>query len=269
MSDIDREIARLQAEIAAQEAQLTALEAEVLDLRHEVGEFEKRYNRIVLPLETRLDAVKSAIHDLEAQRYATPGQHPLGDFNPQESHWVPPEDYVSVEEQFRRTWTVPPDDGQSDAAPDAPTTAKPKPPRESNIKKLYRALARRYHPDLAADPETRAFRNDLMARINEAYAARDIEALQALANQPENARLEAPLAALRLQELRQITLQLARRIEALQIEKAELQFNDLMRLSLEEKLARSRGRDLLAEIALRLEREYDAAMIRLEQLRRQ
>ena len=41
---------------------------------------------------------------------------------------------------------------------------------EKQLKRIYRQLARRYHPDLATDPAERAARNDVMARINDAYA---------------------------------------------------------------------------------------------------
>ncbi len=268
--DMDREIGQLQANIARQEALLMEMEAEVLDLHREVAEFQVRYDRIVLPLETRLDAVQGAINDLQAEHRRIYG-HPLGDDNPMQDYWQPPPNYVSVEDQFKQTWTVPPLDvddldGSSGAPKIKPRAAAN--PKETNIKKLYRSLAMRYHPDLAADPDEREARNTLMAKINEAYAKRNLAGLQTLAAHPDSVPPDQPLAALQLQELRQINEQLARRISALKLEKADLQHSDMMRLALEEKLARSRGHDLLAEIAMRLEREYNAAMARLEQLRR-
>ncbi|GAB4573878.1 MAG: hypothetical protein Kow0077_17690 [Anaerolineae bacterium] len=261
------EIARLQAEIETRQSELADLEAEVVDLRQQLAGFEERYNRQVAPLETRLQAVNEAIAELE-NRHHHRLPHPLGDDNPMEDFWQPPEGYVPVEEQFRRTWHPDPDPEPRDTA----TTIRPRgttlSPNETNIKKLYRMLARRYHPDLATDPDERSQRNDLMAQINDAYARRDLGALQTLARMPEDARFTQSLDALRVEELRQIAAQLRERIARLRLEKAEIQHSDMLRLAIEDKLASSRGHDLLAEMVLQLEREYDAAMLKLERLRR-
>ncbi|MBN2472275.1 MAG: J domain-containing protein [Anaerolineae bacterium] len=262
------EIFRLQAEIDEHHAQVTDLEAEVVDLRQQLTAFEGRYTRLVVPLETRLQAVREAIAELERSTRWQAGTHPLGEERPQEDFWQPPEGYVSVEEQYRRAWSP---DARSD---EGDYVIRPKPqarsldPAETDIRKLYRALARRYHPDMTTDPDERSQRNDLMAQINDAYARRDLPTLQALARQPEGLRPEQPLAALRLEELRQISRQLRDRISALRLEKAEIQHSDIMRLSLESKLAASRGRDLLAEMVRELERDYEDALLRLERLRR-
>jgi len=263
VNDYAHQIARLQAEIEEQQAVLTELEAEVVDLRREVSAFERRYERIVRPVEQRLEAARTAIAELERQRNVR-REHPLGAGRALEDFWQPPEGYVPVEEQFRQTWYVPPE-----PAREAPRKEQAAPdPARMNIKQLYRLLARRHHPDLATDPAERAARNDLMARINAAYADRDLAALQALARQPEGIHPEQPLAALRLQELEQIARQLRKRIADLRLERTGLLYGDMLRLALEEKLARRQGRNLLHEMAAQLEREYHEAMTRLEQLRR-
>lgn len=270
---IDAEIAALRAQIRAEEEQLTALESEVIDLRHDLADFQARYDRLITPLEIRLDAVKEAIAELEAAQWSRSlgGAHPLGDYNPQQvdDSWALPEDYVSVDEQFRQTWSVPPES----TGPDTPTSAVPKPhaalsDRERAIKQLYRQLARRYHPDLATDPAEQQQRNALMARINSAYADRDLDTLQALIKQPPGTIPAQPLAELQLKELRQVLAQLEARVQALAQERITLLTGDMMRLMVESKLVRGRGRDLLAEMAAQLDREYTAAMIRLEQLRK-
>lgn len=257
---LHQEIAQLEADIEAQQAVLLELETEILDLQRDVADFQTRYEREITPLETRLEAVRGAIQDLKRQRYEQHG-HPLGDYAPQQDHWQPRNDYVSVEEQFQRTWQ--PQQIDIGAAKDSPIK-----PKVSNIKNLYRQLARRYHPDLATDPAERASRNDLMARINEAYADRDLAALQALDGQPADARPDQPLATLRLQELQQINRQLARRIQDLRMTRADIQLSPIMRLALDDKLAQSRGQDLLAEMVQQIEGEYDEALLELEQLRR-
>lgn len=56
-------------------------------------------------------------------------------------------------------------------------------------KRLYRELARRFHPDLSISMFERAYRTTIMAAINNAYAAGDTEALYDLAGElnPEEA----------------------------------------------------------------------------------
>ena len=54
----------------------------------------------------------------------------------------------------------------------------------SEIKSLYRELARRYHPDLAENPEVRKQRASVMQEINTAYQQRDLDVLQQISNRP-------------------------------------------------------------------------------------
>lgn len=268
--DIQRELERLRSEITNMEGVLADLEAEVLDMQHELEDFRTRYDRTVQPVATRLEAVQAAIADLEAERDARLNLLRYGPDSPVDSSrgWKPPDDYVPIEEQFRRLWESPP----ADAAPeiDIPQN-KPRAAaadsREAQVKRLYRQLARQYHPDLATDPDERDLRNDLMARINDAYTRRDLEALQAIAHQPDGARAGEPLAALQLQELRQIREQLGQRLSELRFEHTSLLHSDLMRLKVESTLSQGRGRDLLTDLAAQLEREYEAAMHTLESLR--
>src|SRR3972149_262849 len=55
-----------------------------------------------------------------------------------------------------------------------------------DLKALYRDLAKRAHPDLAAGDDDRSARGALMIEINQAYASFDLAALKAIA-----ARLDA------------------------------------------------------------------------------
>ena len=131
----------------------------------------------------------------------------------------------------------------------------------TDIKGLYRKLARRYHPDLARNDADRAQSNDQMKEINRAYTAGDLPALMRLAGmstpygagfgqpplQPETFPKQAPTeleaAQRKLRELRQQII----RLGSLPI----------VKLSLDIKLARHQGRDLLGE--LRAELQYKVA----------
>ncbi len=49
---------------------------------------------------------------------------------------------------------------------------------EEELKIIWKKLIRKFHPDLALDPEEKSQREDLMKRINKAYAEGDIESLK-------------------------------------------------------------------------------------------
>jgi DnaJ-class molecular chaperone len=49
-----------------------------------------------------------------------------------------------------------------------------------DLKRLYREIAKRIHPDLATDDAERAKRNQLMAEVNRAYADGDEARLRAI-----------------------------------------------------------------------------------------
>jgi len=51
----------------------------------------------------------------------------------------------------------------------------------AEIKKLWRTLACRFHPDLTQDESEKRIREEMMKKINEAYVKKDIDALRELA----------------------------------------------------------------------------------------
>ncbi|WP_119072324.1 hypothetical protein [Aggregatilinea lenta] len=264
MDGTGAEMAHLKAQIAEAEAELAALEEEVIDLRRELDTFTRAYNRTIRPLAERLDVMRTVVAELEAEKL-TPPQ--LGGFaaSPGEG-WTPPPDYVPVEEQFFRTWIAPRGSAPAEAElPVRQVILDDDPDRM--LKRLYRALARRFHPDLSTDPDERERRTRLMAEINAAYAARDLNALHLLSEQPSGATPDVPLAALALRQLKQIVLQLEARLMTLRRQRSELLNGDLMWLSIQAKLARREGRDLLREMAVQLERDYAACLDRVDELR--
>ncbi|GEM_PF-514438 len=288
MDNTAAQIARLKAAIPLLETELADLEGEVLDIERELAPFIARYNRLIQPLQLRLEIIQSAIAELEQQQNASdavsgsewtppPGyvsveeqfrrtwRSPDRDTTPRptESAWMPPHDYVSVEEQFRRTWQRP----LSASPPDevlSQVVGKP----SQDLKQLYRQLVRRYHPDLTTDPVEREHRTRLMVEINDAYSRRDSTMLQALAERPGSGNLDEPLSVLYLRQLQQIYTQLEVRITDLKLKRTELQHGEMMSLKIQDTLSAHQGRDLLREIADTLEQEYRLAMARLDALRR-
>ncbi len=56
---------------------------------------------------------------------------------------------------------------------------------ETEARRLYRELAKRYHPDLARTDGDRERRQSVMLRVNAAYRDRDLVALRALSHEAE------------------------------------------------------------------------------------
>jgi len=166
--------------------------------------------------------------------------------------------YLPVEEQFRRTW-------ESSSSKDDDTFRDPygdvepiKQLDQKQFKKLYRRLARRYHPDLASNDSDREERNEQMVALNEAYAAKSIVELLVLDDDKDLVELDfsgaenddaklAKALELELARIQRKTLLIQNEIE-------NLHNLPIVRLSLEIKLARPNGRDLLAEMDVDLKR---------------
>jgi hypothetical protein len=71
-------------------------------------------------------------------------------------------------------------------------------------KRLFRELARRFHPDLATSAFERSYRTTIMAAINSAYSAGDVEALYDLAGElsPEEVATLAGISDVEQRRLR-------------------------------------------------------------------
>jgi hypothetical protein len=126
-----------------------------------------------------------------------------------------------------------------------------------DIKVLYRRLARRHHPDLARSDADRAQSNDQMKTINRAYAAGDLPALMRLAGMsipygvdvsPTISQM-ADLPKKPMTDLEKIQEKLHRTRQEL----SRLSSLPIVKLSLDVKLARHQGRDLLGELTHELQ----------------
>jgi hypothetical protein len=141
-----------------------------------------------------------------------------------------------------------------------------------DIKTLYRQLARRYHPDLARNDADRILSNEQMKGINQAYEAGDLRTLMRLAGLTVQYRVDVaqlfhpdthpdePLSDLERvnRKLREVHHQIIR-----------LSSLPIVKLSLDVKLARHQGRDLLGEMASELQYKLARKMAERDYLRAQ
>lgn len=138
-----------------------------------------------------------------------------------------------------------------------------------DLKKRFRQLAQKIHPDRACDEADRAWRTDLMSEANRAYRAGDAAALdEVLARwlagpQDASSAAASPTPSFRATaDTAQLTAQIARmrsRIAAIAAELDRLYGSKLYELFAAARVAERQGRDLLAEMAERLDLQIAAA----------
>ena len=232
-------LARLRAKLKERQDALIEAEAERADQLADVVAFEAQVESKIGHLLDELAGLEIAVRNYNQR---------LNRMRNKASFGVAVD---NVEEQFRRTWEKPP------PKPVKPPTKTPTPTDERQVKRLYRQLARRFHPDLASDPQGRLLRTEKMAAINDAYAARSLAELMALAEGVDMAGLpsasqgqtEGQMIEALEEELRRIE----RRIKAIRFEISNVTNRSSVQLSMEAKIARQQGRDLLAEMKADLE----------------
>lgn len=165
------------------------------------------------------------------------------------------------------------EDAGADAAPPSPSVADEmrRPARFTSdaVRKLFRDVAKIIHPDLAQDPQARDRRNALMAEANRAYARGDEAQLRWIldtwARSPEAVHGTDPDAE--RERLERRVAQLGEQLERLELELADLKTTPLWELKAMVDREAVRGRDLVADMVRRLQRDIMAAGNRLDAMR--
>lgn len=243
----------MRAALEEKEQALAQVEQELEDLRGELDAFACEYNARVGVSQARLEALEAEVAELQRRR-AAPGHRE-----------VFAEGYASVDEQFRRAWTRPPE-SEPRAAPAPPPALDAA--GEGELKRLYRELARAHHPDFATTDDERARRTRVMVEINAAYAERRLVDLRAVAGLARAASREPDLSpAARLAWLRAELARVSDVLAARERERRELEQGSLMQLKVEAALGRRRGRDVLAEALALVERKIAERELELVMLR--
>jgi chromosome segregation ATPase len=222
---LHEELTRLRAALERAQAELIEAEAQLADHLAEVNAFEFEFEARVGHLWDKMDAL-----DTEIEQYKDRIQ-------------TMRKGYLSVERQYQRAWQAPP--RSAPTPPPQPVSLAD----EAQIKKLYRQLARRFHPDLAADEADRAYRTEKMTAINDAWPG----------------QTDAQLA----QALRDELARCQRRIREIESESRNLHQRPSVQLSLEVKVARRQGRDMLGEMAAELESKIARRTVERDMLKAQ
>jgi hypothetical protein len=236
------ETLRLRAELEVLTQELSDLELELATAQAEIADFTRRYHLLVGSRMATLDTliaeidarqVRARPDDADAIRHAEQSRA-RAERSRRES-----ERFVSADQETRR--------------PFAPT---------QDLKKLYRQLAQKIHPDRASDEADRDWRTQLMTEANRAYQAGDEGGLREImtlwqegGRRPRSGRTDAGLAA--------EVAGLKRRVAEIEAELNRLFGSRLYELFTAANIARRAGRDLLQEMADKLDADIAAARTRL------
>ncbi len=226
----DDEIARLRLRLNKKREYIAILELELFNTRAALYKYQQLFNTHILPLEQRLRYLRSLLYKaLEAQRGTMEEEQP--------DYGEPEEPEFTYKEQDDKGWRKAA--GQS---------KKAKNPRlEEKIRKLFRELAKRFHPDLTSDENEKEWRAQIMTQVNMAYAQRDLKALQALAEQPD--RPAPSIAQSRADEVIMLKAELVRLdgvIAELKASIRHLEESPAMKLMMEARMQRRNGKDLMS-----------------------
>jgi hypothetical protein len=238
----EEEILRKREELAAIRATLAELELELVDLRSQLAAFEGRYLRQVGTLYAELDEWKARISELQAQ------------FDPSPISQAEAEE---AREQARQTY----EHSHGEASETRDFTPSP------DLKRLFRDVAKRIHPDFAKDSADLERRTRLMAEANRAYEAGDAEALQRIFDEYQDGAdaVEGEGIGVELiRIIRQISAAKSR-VAAIEQELAALRQSEIALLKKQAEEREQAGGDLLAELATavreqigRTKKEYEA-----------
>lgn len=172
----ERPEARLERAVRGAEQALIEFEIAVETFRVEVENFSRLHHQKLGPMYSRLDELEALIAEATAARTGDPEDHRKADEARARVMPMP-----GVEELFHG-WM----DGEG-LFPEASAMLTDQPVRppqrvrpSEEARKLYRALARKAHPDLAQDERERERRDEFIARVNAAYGRGDAALLREL-----------------------------------------------------------------------------------------
>lgn len=225
----EQELQRRREELAAIESKIAELEPGLVGLQRQMREFESRYLSIIGDRYDELAGIEKEIAALQGLEVDEEEDLSLAD------------DEVGC--------------GQNRFHSD-------------KLKKLYREVARKFHPDLASCDQERLHRNQLMVEVNRAYETGEEEKLALLLEAGadlESVETGAVMSAERILLIRKIA-DAKQRLVALEADAAEITSAELYRLKLRVDNADAMGVDLFADLILQVDRQIKKARNRLNAL---
>lgn len=251
-------IEELKALLEQVQNELIEAETELAEQTAAINAFDFKLRARIGHLVARLEAIQAEINQYRQQLRQLQDDWDLPD------EWGDEERDPAANHRFRE-WHAyrreEPADGEAETEPAAPPptlTAEQK----ATLRQLYRQLARRFHPDLAVDAADQEYRTNMMAAVNEAYKAGDVDRLRALMDEPEAGSLDYAHSDEQLIERLETELRRCnRRLAEIRRELAKLEQQQSSRLLRRAQKAEAEGRDFFAEITNQLKGEISRKMV--------
>ncbi|MGA3116279.1 MAG: J domain-containing protein [Syntrophobacteraceae bacterium] len=245
----EEEFARKLEELSTFTELLANNELELETLRNSVFAFERQYLRLVGLRYVKLDEVRAEIAD------------ELAKANPNDS--AAQQQFESARTTAHKSASEFESHGLSESQGKVNFIPSPE------LKKLYRQLATKIHPDTTTEETKKRHQNDLMSEINEAYAACDLtrlrEILRGWESSPDSIVGE-DVAAKLIRAIRSIA-QISARLKAIEKEAEAIRQSEMFKMMEQVRLAEKSGRDLLQELVDKLDAEIEIELARLESMK--
>lgn len=254
-------IDELQALIAQLEAEVIEAEVSLTEEMTNLNAFEFKLRAGVRHLMDRLDELAAHIDDLKKQL-----RHHYDFGNGQPDEWS----YQYVEEAYNEP-RLNHNDYRFHSSMPEPPAAQLNENETAELKRLYRQLARRFHPDMGKGAADRDYRTQMMMAINAAYAAGDLERLRELALEPDLIDLDAveddagQIVNFLLRELARLQRRLTEITDELALVRAKKNY----RLMQQARRAEEKGQDWLAETKAQLQEKIARKLVERDVLRQE
>src|SRR5215510_5325593 len=136
------------------------------------------------------------------------------------------------------------------------------------LKKLYREVARKFHPDLSSCPQERQHRHQLMVEVNRAYETGSEDRLQELLEAGEGLEKIETGGAMSTEMILLVrrTAEAKHRLAQIESEIEEIKASETYKLKLRVENAEAMGVDLFADLIAQVDRQIKKARNRLEHL---